>query len=297
MKWTIFCLLLIFSINAHAIDKSKIGLAPLALTQRTFDCSSFLKTLENQKTINIAWLYNTFGRKYNCLKKILKDERLQFIETHLTNGPGHRNKRLEKHEFLKKYTLSQWNRLLVRRNQRLKKDIIKYATPVKNLLSLRVSTSTCLISGELEANISNQAGKVLNEWMREIFPDCLIVWNPIRATSEASSANADFIEQHSFNPKVNIPCIINLDGTDISFPSRISPNKKHYRGGWKNWIESTDLKKFLEKYNKCDIVFLWVMEYNCIDITKLPSSFKPPTQRICNQTKVNGLMKDFLESF
>lgn len=267
MKW-IFCIFLLISIEAKAIEKDQIGESPLAIAHPKFNCSSFLNSIKHQKTINIAWLYTTFGKSYECLNKILHDSRLKYIETHLLNEPGHRNKRLENNEFLKKYTVAQWNHLLLRENERLKQRFIRYNIPLQKILEKRAETSICLVSPGLESNISYKAGKILIEWTREIFPSCLIVWNPIKPTISAKVTNADFIEQHSTNPKVAIPCLVNLDGTDISFPTRISPNKKFYRTGRKNWIESSDLKKFLEKYKKCDVVFLWVSEYNCIDIDR-----------------------------
>lgn len=297
MKWTLFTILVILSsVNVYAIDESRIGIAPFSIAHPKFDCPSFLRSIEKQKTINIAWLFNTFGRKYACLNKILKDPRLLYIETQLINEPGHRNKRLENHEFLKKYSISEWNRLLIRRDAKLKRSYTRYVISVQKLIQNRVPTSICLISPGLESNVSNEAGKVLIAWTRELFPDCLTVWNPIKRTSSGSVTGADFIEQHSFDASVKIPCIVNLDGTDISFPQRISPSKRFYRTGRKNWIESTKLKNFLSKYNKCDVVFLWVIEYNCIDATKSPASFIPPTKRPCNQTRVNNLIGNFLQS-
>lgn len=293
--FTLLSTILLYINTANAIDENKIGLSPLAIAHPRFNCNSFLNSLKNQNIINIAWLYNTFGRNYSCLNRALNDSRLQYIETHLLNEPGHRNNRLENHEFLKKYTVKQWNRLLIRKDQRLKDRFFSYSIPVKKIIENRNPNSICMISPGLESNVSNRAGKILIEWTREIFPDCLTVWNPIKPTKFANSANADFIEQHSTDPKLEPPCIVNLDGTDISFPERISPNKKFYTIGKKNWIESTKIGSFFKKYEKCEIVFLWVSEYNCIDIERKPTSFIPPRKRLCNQNKVNLLIEKLLK--
>jgi len=103
MKWLFVTLFLLFTVNANAIYKTKIGLAPFAIAHKRFNCNAFLKSLENQQTINIAWLYNTFGRKYTCLKRVLKDSRLKNIETQLTNGPKNWIESTQLKAFIQKY--------------------------------------------------------------------------------------------------------------------------------------------------------------------------------------------------
>lgn len=286
-----FVALLLLPLKSSAVDAPQIGHAPFAIAHKKFNCSAFLDSIKNQDTINIAWLYNTFGKHYTCLNKVLDDPRLNYIETHLLNGPGHRNRRLENHEFLKKYTPKQWDSLLRKNDKRLKSKFLRYVRSLQNVLARKKDTATCLISPELEANISSSAAKTLISWSKEAFPQCLIVWNPI--TRNKSLNGADYLEQHGKNPAVKAPmCVINLDGTDINFKERLAPNKKYYRKGLKNWIEADDLKTYLQKYaSKCQVVFIWVFEYNCIDINNSPSKFIYPTRRACNQVKVFKLIE------
>lgn len=286
--------LLPFKVNAE--NEPQIGYAPFAIAHPKFDCSAFLDSIKHQKTLNIAWLYTTFGNDYKCLNKIIANPKLDIFETHLLNGPGHRKHRLEHREFLKRYSIRRWNSFLLRDNKSVKAKFLRYVKGLQKLLEKKKESTTCLISPELESNLSSKAAKTLIAWSREAFPQCLIVWNPIQKGKKTNGA--DFIEQHGKSPKVKSPCVVNLDGTDINFNDRLSPQKRYYRSGLKNWVESTDLKEYVKKYSvKCDVAFIWVFEYNCIDTTKSLSGFIYPSERLCDQTKVFKLIQDETKKF
>ena len=57
-----------------------VGRAPFGLTSPKFMCRDFLRSLDNLDTIHIAFLYNTFGNNFDCLKTILQDPRLHVLE-------------------------------------------------------------------------------------------------------------------------------------------------------------------------------------------------------------------------
>lgn len=274
---------------------TNVGLAPFAIAHRRFQCKKFLQAVDQLDYLHIAWLYHTFGKKYGCLRTLMHDPRLETLETNLINEPGHRNRRLEKHEFL--YGISspqKYDRLLKSRNKKLRKKFFKYVAPLQKLLADNLQPHTqCLINPGLESNVSDRAGKVLVEWTREAFPNCRIVWNPLKAApGRREKAKADLIEGHGHTPNVKAPCLTNLDGTDISFPQRKSNAEKNYTIGHKNWINSgASLQQHLEAYaNRCEVAFLWVAEFNCIDPNLRPGGFEPPLKRKCVTGRIHELV-------
>ena len=273
-------------------ERSVVGLAPFAITKSDFNCQSFINSLSSRDEYAISFLFNTFGNKFECIKRVMADDRLKGLQIHLINEPGHRNGRLGSYEFLRPVSSpAALNRLLVTNNRHLYRRFIRYVAPVQKLLAENLKSGTeCVINPGLESNVSVQAGKTYTQWARVLFPQCTIVWNPIQKSS-ASQKNriktgADYVEQHTATPHVQAPCIVNLDGTDISFPSRPPLDDG-------NAIQSNAIKQFyVQKYSYCKYVFLWVREYNCIK----PGKFIDPRKRVCNNTNLDRLMGNLLRS-
>src|SRR5690606_32953161 len=91
-----------------------------------------------------------------------------------------------------------------------------------------------------------------------------IVWNPLKASGPASLVGADVMEAHGPLPNVKGPCIVNMDGTDVNWKKRPSPDYLRYKEGPKNWINGgPPLQQYLEEYaNKCEMVLVWGGEDN-----------------------------------
>jgi hypothetical protein len=200
---------------------------------------------------------------------------LQTIELNLINEPGHRNKRLGKYEFL--YGIknpAQYDKLLRSRDPQLKAKFIQYVQLAKRKIEALPPRVQCLINPGLESNVSSKAGEVLMEWTKEQFPGCRTVWNPLSASSRSTKVikGADLVEGHGSNPPLPKACVANLDGTDITFPQRMSPLGE-------NSVESgRPLMQYISTYaNRCEVVFLWVLEDNC----NYGTGFVDPRVRNC----------------
>lgn len=254
---------------------SNVGRGVFSLTSPSFNCTEFLSSVRRLPVLHIAALYNTFGNDFRCWDKLAADPRLQTIELNLINEPGHRNKRLGKYEFLHGIgTPSNYDKLLRKRDPKLKAKFVQYVQLAKQKIEALPPRVQCLINPGLESNVSAKAGEVLMEWTREQFPGCRTVWNPLSASSRKTKLikGADLIEGHGSNPPLTKACIANLDGTDITFPERISPLGE-------NSIESgRPLMQYVATYaNRCEVVFLWTVEDNCNFTTK----FIDPRVRNC----------------
>lgn len=275
-----------------------VGRAPFAIASPKFDCDSLVSSLKSLKYLHIAWLFNTFGKDYQCLSRILKDPRLVTLQINLINEPGHRNRRLEPHEFL--YTVKSpqdFDRLLRSKDARLKRRFERYVSPLQDLLASRLQSRTrCYINPGLESNVGTLAGRVLVRWTRDVFPFCKIVWNPIAKTLSARGTGANVVEQHGWNVTFSTnACIFNNDGSDINFPQRKPAAVLEYEKGLtplKNWINAGNpLQSAIEQYaNQCKVVYLWTSEDNCFDFDKQGNPWIPPLTRGCKSGPVNGLV-------
>lgn len=279
-------------VTTRSANVSYVGPAPFAITKKDFNCQSFLSSVDSLEKFPLSFLYNTFGNDFDCVKTVMQDPRLVALQVHLINEPGHRNGRLGSYEFLRAVSSpSKYNQLLLKRDAALKRRFMNYVKPVQDLLAGFLSPNTeCIITPGLESNISPQAGRTLISWGREAFPQCKINWNPINpkfaSVKNTQTTGADFVEQHTATPVVQAPCIVNLDGTDIAFPTRPSLDSE-------NDIGSARIKRdYVEKYSYCKYVFLWVGEYNCVK----KGSFIDPRRRVCNNVKIDKLMGSLFKS-
>lgn len=274
-----------------------VGRAPFAIAHKRFQCRNFLNSLDNLQVLNIAFLYNTFGHKYDCIKNLMHDPRLARLEINLINEPCHRNRRCESHEFLAPIgTPQKYDQLLKAKDAKLKARFDKYVVRLQELLAGHLQDwTTCYINVGLESNVGERATKTLVQWSREAFPQCKIVWNPLKAPGKpAKAVGADYVEGHGPGPKLIGPCITNLDGTDINFPKRTSVAVKTYvEGQPKNWVNAgSALQSYAQEYaNKCEMTFFWVVEDNCNN-SGVVSGFVPPLKRGCNPGIVNKLTAD-----
>lgn len=280
----IFTLLAIFLTNidrAFAQEDqpfiSNVGRAPFSLTAPGFACTKFLRSIRRLPVWHIAFLYNTFGNNYRCFNKLARSSKLVTVEINLINEPGHRNRRLGSYEFLHGISSpKKYQGLLLKEDPKLRKKFAKYVKPLKEKLKVLNPSVQCLINPGLESNVSDKAGQTLVKWSREEFPNCRIVWNPmLAATHSTGYAGADLLEGHGQNPPLKDACILNLDGTDISFPKRKSKNPEG------NFIESgNSLQQLITTYSsRCEIVFLWTVEDNC----NYDSRFIDPRKRNCSR--------------
>ena len=280
------------SIDDHGFNILNIGRAPFAITAPSFACDDFLNSVQNFPELHIAFLFNTFGNDFTCLNRVIQDPRTKTIMIHLVNEPGHRNKRLGEYEFLYKVkSPSDYDYQLRTQNPTLKWRFDNYVQPVVELVKTFPEHIQCIISPGLESNLSNDASKILINWTRNHFPNCKIAWNPLRNSKiSVSMVDADLVESHGKNPQLDAPCTVNTDGTDISFPDRPSFQNSEW------YIKSgPELTSYVKKYaSKCDVVFLWVTEDNCLR----PGNFIDPRDRRCSvatESGINGILFRELE--
>lgn len=285
LKQILLFICTIISLNSHAQSTKleNVGYAAFNLTSNNFNCTGLKSSFRGLNEIHISFLYNTFGNNFTCLKSLLEDPKLKTLQVHLINEPGHRNKRLQSYEFLyDEGTPKDYNAKISRRDSALKQKYFNYLSPLIEILNMSIRADVeLLISPGLESNLTDESGKILIEWTREIFPSARIVWNPLKSSSSSLSVSTgDLLEQHGLFPILKAPCIFNLDGSDISYPNRPALGEPQYKEGQsKNWIQSGSpmFQLHEEMANRCEYVFVWSAESNGLDYRK--SAFVDPRKR------------------
>jgi hypothetical protein len=252
-------------------QNENLGYAPYAMMSNSWPCEDQIKSDQNLSELKLAVLWNTFGKNTECLNKYLKDKRLKSLEVHLINEVCQRNNQCGPYEFLYKMSISEYDQKLKSKDADLLKKLTVYFEEVSKFLKERMDPSVqCYINPGLESNVSTEAATVLLTQAKTAFPFCKIVWNPNGQNPAASPIVGTVFEVHGVKIALTPPCISDLDGVDISYPTRpaILPQ----------YIPSNSLPKIAKKYSQCDLALLWIAEYN--GLTKGP--FIDPRKRESN---------------
>lgn len=265
-----------------------LGRAPYAITASDFECSNFIKSMTPLAEWHISYLYHTFGNDNACLKRVLNRPELKTLQVHLINEVCLKHGRCGSYEFVSSMrNKRQYNRLWKKNSPRLVSKLRQFVKPLQKFLKKNLREDvTCLISPGLESGLSNEAAVNLIAAARPLFPECQIVWNPLRRARQLNGAN--YSENHGKRARPTTPCIVNTDGTDINFRSRKSVEKRNFESGVngsKTWLEAGEqVKGYIEKYSYCDYIFLWVREDNCLP----ERSFRDPRARDCSGAKLTN---------
>lgn len=270
---------LLFQVIAHVFvvlllpttvlsQPNNLGYAPYGMLSDHWDCGAQQKADAELSELRIAILWNTFGTNTACLKTYLADPRLKAIEIHLINEVCQRRGSCGSYEFLFGTDSATYNRDLKNKDPVLLTRIKSYFKEPANFLAAHLKAgTTCYISPGLESNLDTAAAKVLLQQASEVFPNCKIVWNPVNNSRAAKPISGAVFEQHGPGAVLSLPCIANLDGVDLSYPSRSAILPQNF--------PSTDLPLVANRFRSCDINFLWIAEYNGIKSKTSPD----PRQR------------------
>lgn len=230
-----------YSINAQ-------GLSYIGICNKTWDCN---KTLSTWRGEPIGWLENTFGEECSCVDKLLATKRDKVVRVHLLNGPCMRNKRCGKYEAFYGYNKNTASRAIMRGKGRLIERFKVILQKTKERLSRANGKVTCYVSPCLECDLYDRARRVLANLVSAALPNCNIVDSP----NTYQCLRGLTCERHGDSPNVTKPCIVDLDGTDGM---------------------TVDLNKWMDKYQSCDLRFIWYPWMNC-----LGEKFVDPRNRKC----------------
>lgn len=252
-------LLLALPALASADGASNVGMGYYGIQSPKWHCPQSLDAFSGVGTPKLAFLWNSFGTSNECLDKFLALQGEKLLEVHLVNAPCQSNNRCGSYELLAGTNSKQYDALLRAKDPATFSALTAYAQAAANAILPRLGGSACYISVFLEDPYSDEAMTNAIAAVRPLFPGCKMVRNPRGINPAKGLAGADVFEDHGPEAKVlpGVPCIVDLDGVDISFPWR--------KARLPTYIDVSQLPAYIEKYARCDANFLWVAEFNGID--------------------------------
>lgn len=247
-------------------SSSSYGTAPYAIQHPAFNCDAFLNSLGPVETINISWLWDTFGHSTHCIDRVLGDSRFNAFQLHLINGVCLRNGNCGSYETFAGRNLMEVKAQLFNKDVALLGRIRGEAQAAANFLNARgLMSKPCYISPVLEGNFTPAEFQPIKEVVEPLFPGCTIVYNPV---SPQPRVDGTLYEHHSFDSVVGGSCIYNNDGYSVDVPGASK--------GYSRFMGLDHLKDQLLNNSTCDLSFIWHHSYNCIN-----GGFVDPRSRGC----------------
>jgi len=241
------CLILAKEVIAAPVQK--LGFDHLALLSEHYSESEVIRALPNGSALGVLW--RTFGTDLPKIERVLQSGKISVLRIHLLNGPGLRNNQLGPYESLWGLSLSEFRKLVRRRDPGILGIIAGEASSVCESIASRFPKVTVLCSPILEHNLSEEEFRIVFDVTSKAAPSTKIVDNPVSLT--ARQHPQALLELHG-RPKINAD-IVSLDG-------------EQPKAG-----ESPE--SYLRDYPSTQVVFWWTSEMNC----RTPGPFLDPRSR------------------
>ncbi len=247
-----------FSSNAEhlkfdPINHSREGESFLGLCHQRFPCERAKSLLGNQSVLAFGWLDGAFNdssdkqQQCPCGTELLNDRREKVVRVHIINGPGLRNRRLQRHELGYGFTITSLDQEVLRglSEETPTKFIQQYRARLKKVAAQIKEAKgkiSCYLSPCLECDLSEASRAKLLDIAREEVPECKLVDNPLNK----SCIPGYICETHQATQSKPAPCIADMDGVDQS---------------------EIDYQKWSEVHQHCLIRFKWQKWYNLLNIS------------------------------
>lgn len=254
-SWAILILALVTTCSQASAAPA---LSYLGLCQKSWPCEKSIAAFKGQSVIRTGWLELTFGTKCPCAERLLNDPRRKEIRVHLSNGPCLRNKRCGPYEVFYGETIASANRKVKAGDKKLLDKFVAVAKQLDGRLSKSRGELTCYVSPMLESDLDGKARRILHNLTRSVLPGCSLVDNPHRRACLPNTV----CEYHGAAPRVQSPCIADMDGAPA---------------------EETSVSKFLRSTKRCDQSHIWGLGFNCNK--ELGGKFVDPRKRNCDRPK------------
>ena len=253
----LFLLVAVFlALPVHA--ENVIGRGHYGIFSTYWSCDATIRAFRDVQTIAVSGLWNTFGRDTKCLERLMGDNRRKIVQIHLINEVCVRNKRCDTNELFHGYTIDELERAVSSREPRLLRRIRSHFRSAARQLLPITSSAELHISPVLESNLSRKAGQILLAEAKRAFPQAALTWNPVGINRHGSGRIRPFHhELHGSTPRLEAPCIANLDGEDIDLRVRDAILPEH--------ISELELGAYFERTKQCALTFLWIAEDNGIE--------------------------------
>lgn len=206
-----------------------------------FEAGKALKCCD--ATGNLDW---TFGESLEPIEQLLKASP-KFHRVHIFNGACIRGGNCGAYEVSRGFSLEKWDKAIRNRNQKILSHF-KARVALYRDLCARYPTTQCLLSPQLEHNLSKKAYRILADAAKEVWPDVQLVNSPVGGISIEEYRGA-WIERHGTNPQKDAD-IVSTDGAEITdidvdaFLARTNRNRMKIRYAWSRVMNCRDQGPF-----------------------------------------------------
>jgi hypothetical protein len=193
-------------------DTQNRGVSYIGMCHKSVKSKDVARMFRGLETIKIHFLNRTFNES-GCpaFEGISQDPRPMILHISLINGPGLRNRRLQRHEFLYGYTIRSAESAIVKRDRRVLKQIRKASLEAKALIRLRGRLPTVLrIKPILESDFRKPARRIVFREVKAVLSTVEIIDNPVRDSCLLGA----LCETHGMNTEGEI---LDLDGLDYDY--------------------------------------------------------------------------------
>lgn len=243
-------------------DAKVCDVAYYGIQHRDWPCEASIQALDSCTEIKVSFLAHSFGRETACLGRLLADQRVTGVEAHLINERcAERSGGCAWYEFMYGLRQSDFRQGLEARDPAMLNRVGVFFTELAGEIAPLIRPETvCWISPSLESNLEPDAFYPLAEIAyHQFFGRCHIVYNPLQ--NRGQEWQPFIYEIHGKQPRLDAPCIANLDGADIALD--LANNREEQRRQfYKNLIGERSAKRFVVGYQKCGAAFLWAHEFN-----------------------------------
>jgi hypothetical protein len=194
-------------------DWQNKGISYIGICQRNVSFQDVKDIYRKADTINLHFLARSFNPQ-GCpsFVELAKDSRPMVLHVSLINGPGLRNRRLSKHEWLYGYTVKTAEEAIRRNDSRVLRHLSRAASTVLPLLRLRKSLPTVVrIKPILESDFSLPIRRRVHKLVARRLKGLELIDNPVRGRCLENV----LCETHGANIKGDIVDLDGLSAYDI----------------------------------------------------------------------------------
>lgn len=204
----------------------------LAAQQSRFKTELAAKYLtRNEATGNLDW---TFGTSLEPIRTLLTTKP-KYHRTHFFNGPCIRGGNCGPYEITRGYTVASFDKAISKKTPKLLNFFKTRVALYRDLCSAFPATQ-CLVSPELEHQLSKKSYRILSDAAREVWPGVQLVNSPMGGISIERYLGS-WIERHGFKPQSDADIVSSdgqgvTDGDVVAFVKRTNTARMKIRYEW-----------------------------------------------------------------
>lgn len=244
-----------------------VGRDPKALASPFFNYGKYKSTIQCAGNYGVSFLWNTFGTKLSNVEAELRDPRVNYVKIEIFNETCVSRGDCGPYELLAGYNSKTLWRGVDQDNPKLKAKLMAANQKAADWLLPRLRVDqTCRRNTFLETHATRAQAIKVESWLAPAWQGrCGSIWNPVGAKPGLPPPGFVASEGHGPSPVFeDNRCIANPDGSPPA---------------------DQDWEAFFRKYAKCEMVYGWDQNDNCID---RGAGRVDPRKRQCKDTSGFG---------